>query len=73
MTPRPLCRWGTRADMGASGVHFFSRSPTGSWHSLCGLVSTMALTRKAALHAGMAARGLCCGLCRRKRKKGGGR
>lgn len=63
-------RWGTRATP-PSGVHYFRRSETGAWHSACGLISTMRLTRQVRLHAGMAKRGYCCGLCERRRPKEG--
>lgn len=58
-------RWGTR-ECPPSGVHFFRRDERGVWHSACGLVVAVRLTRKARQHAGMAARGYCCELCKRK-------
>ena len=58
-------RWGSR-ESHPSAVHYFRRSEHGIWHSACGLVVAVRLTRKATLHAGMAASGYCCDLCKRK-------
>lgn len=61
-------RWGTREERGGSAVHFF-RKVAGHWFAACGLVTAQRLTRKARLHAGMAARGYACELCLRKESR----